>query len=289
MNRRLWVFLLCFIVIAALGLLASSLNELRFEAGLPLASVVHVERPIVLPAIRISEDTPVWRIVLIWLAFVVIFVLLVLMLPPELRKRILRQMLGFAVGVLALVLALRYHLFQWPEILMDTEISGGGGASIPPSQGVVQAFQPSLIPAWITYAVSLIILWGILGIMYFSYRWWRRYRARRSSLLAPIADIARASLGSLAAGQEWRDVVIQAYSRMSEAVLAQRGLQRASSSTPREFAARLARAGLPEASVDALTRLFESVRYGGRSSGDSDAQQAVACLEAILRACGAPA
>jgi len=289
MNRRLWVFLLCFIVIAAIGLLASSLNGLRFEAGIPLASVFHLERPIVLPAIQISEDVPLWRILLTWLAFVVIFVLLVLLLPAELRKRLLRQILGLAVGVLALVLALRYRFLQWPEGFMDSEVAGGLGVSVPTSEADAQVFEAPHIPAWITYAISLIMLWAILGILYFSYRWWRRHRARRSSLLSPIAHIARASLGSLATGREWGDVVIEAYSRMSEVVRAQRGLQRASSSTPREFAARLAREGLPEASVDALTRLFESVRYGGRRSGDSDARQAEACLEAILRACGAPA
>jgi hypothetical protein len=216
-------------------------------------------------------------------------VLLVLLLPPELRRRILRKMLAFGVGILALVLALRYGVLQWPDVFLDSSEPGRGGDLTAPPQVDAQVFQPPQIPEWIAFATSLFILWAMLGVLYLSYRWWRRYRARRSSLLAPIAEIARASLGSLAAGDEWRDVVIQAYSRMNEAVRAQRGRQRASSSTAREFAARLAREGLPQASVGTLTRLFESARYGGRGSGDSDARQAVACLEAILRACGAPA
>jgi hypothetical protein len=82
-------------------------------------------------------------------------------------------------------------------------------------------------------------------------------------------------------------VVIQSYVRMSEVVGARRGLYRPEAMTPREFAERLERAGLPAEGVRRLTQLFESVRYGARKSGPSDVGEAVACLHSILQACGA--
>ena len=73
---------------------------------------------------------------------------------------------------------------------------------------------------------------------------------------------------------------------MGEVVSARRGLQRADATTPREFAERLERAGLPADAVKRLTRLFEAVRYGSRLSDQSDVNEAVACLNSILQACG---
>jgi hypothetical protein len=73
---------------------------------------------------------------------------------------------------------------------------------------------------------------------------------------------------------------------MSAAVRVRRGLQREAATTAREFAGRLTKAGLPSDSVAALTRLFESVRYGERASSEPDKREAVACLESILHACG---
>ncbi len=56
--------------------------------------------------------------------------------------------------------------------------------------------------------------------------------------------------------------------------------------TPREFAERLQMTGLPAESVLRLTRLFESVRYGAHQSSQKEINEAVACLNSILSACG---
>jgi len=50
---------------------------------------------------------------------------------------------------------------------------------------------------------------------------------------------------------------------------------------------RLERAGLPANAVSRLTRLFESVRYGTHQSSQADVNEALACLDSILQACGA--
>jgi len=286
MNGRLWALGMCVMVLAVVALLAPSLDRLQFEPARPIGSAVNPARPIVLPALSIPEDTPLWKILLFWLILVGNLGLFFLFLTPELRKRILRQLIGFAVGVLAFVLALRYRILQWPETVIQSPLQGQSGTAIPAPPPAVQVFQPPQVPPWMTYVIGVVILWLIALVLYLLYGSWQRNQMRRVSTLGAIADIARTSLVELAAGREWGDVVLASYARMNEAVRVTRGLQRESSSTPREFAARLARTGLPAAPVEELTRLFELVRYGGRASDEAAGRRAAACLEAIRHACG---
>jgi hypothetical protein len=58
--------------------------------------------------------------------------------------------------------------------------------------------------------------------------------------------------------------------------------------TPEEFASHLTRSGLPSHAVQRLTRLFESVRYGARTAGDRERDEATSCLSEIVHYCGEP-
>jgi hypothetical protein len=281
MNNRTRVLGLALIVLSALVLLAAGLDEMRLGPGRPLDLGPDSAPGVVLPSLDIlDEDTPVWRILLFWLAFVANLVLFFLFLPPALRRRIIRQLVSLALGVLALLLALRYQVLEWPEALTEPAEDGQGGIAVPGAPADLQPLQPPQVAPWIAYVVSLIVLWVILLVLYFAYRYWNHHHSQRSAALRRIAGPPDA-LADLATGHQWADVVMQAYTRMNEAVRVTRGLQRESSSTPREFAARLVHTGLPISSVDELTRLFESVRYGGRASDDAAALRAAACLESI--------
>lgn len=270
----------------AVALLVPSLDELRFEPGKPAGFALGPTRRFVLAPLTIPEDVPVWKILLVWLGLVVNAVLFLMLLHPEVRKRLLRKLLGFALGVLAFVLALRYHVIKWPEVAVEAAPAAPESLSLPGTSGAIPTFRPPPVASWLTYAIGALLLWLALVVLYFAYRFWQQHRVQRSSALDAIANIARSSLKDLAAGSEWGDVVMQAYVRMSEAARASRGLERESSATPREFSTRLASAGLPSAPVEELTRLFEAVRYGGRPSDDAGARRAAACLESILVACG---
>ena len=85
MSKRWWAISLCLTVIGVLLLLAPSLNAWRFEPAPRNASIVDSPEPIVLPGISIPEDTPVWTILLFWLALVVTLVLFFLFLPTNAR------------------------------------------------------------------------------------------------------------------------------------------------------------------------------------------------------------
>ncbi len=286
MNRKRWLLLFCFVVLAAMTLLASSLHDVHFQPGRSLPITQTSENPILLQAPEVLAATPLWKILLIWLAFVINLILFFYLLPPEVRKRIIRQVVSFAVGSLILLIALRYKILQLPSLLTDPvnlsdqPKSGSSSAQPPP------IFHPPQITPWMTYLISLGILLAFLLLAWIAYRWWIRSHTHRYASLSAIGDIAKSSMDDLASGRDWGDVIIQSYARMSEAVSAKRGLQRHEAATPREFARRLERAGLPAEAVNRLTRLFESVRYGTGKSDQSEVNEAVACLAAILQACG---
>jgi Domain of unknown function (DUF4129) len=289
MKQQQFILGLCLLLVVAAGILSASLHDVRFEPARALAASAGSGPLLSLPNLEISEGTPLWKILLLWLVFCLNLVLFFLLLPPEARKRIVRQVVSFALGVLGVLIALRYHVIKLPEIAGNPVEPIGGGVPQLGSSSAPTAFQPPDVPSWMTYVVSLVILWAVLLAAWSFYRRWQLARRRRSVTLGSLADLARASLRELGQGRQWNDVVVETYARMSDTVSIRRGLNRGAASTPREFAERLAAAGLPPDSVGRLTRLFESVRYGDHSSTDRDMREAVACLESIARACGAQA
>ena len=286
MYRKLLLLTLSVLIVAAVAVLASSLHDVHFAPGKPISFDVP-SAP--LPPLAIGAavtEVPLWKLLLFWLLFVVNLVLLLILMPPELRKRILRQFISLAFTALAILLILRYNLVKLPQLegqpAEQTNLGTPGGAG----NSGVPFFQPPQMAAWWIYLVSVLVLAIVLTLLLFAYRWWlqpgRRYASERDA----IGAIAQSSLDELASGHNWADVIIQSYIRMGKAVSAQRGLQRASAATPREFAQRLESAGLPAHAVQRLTRLFESARYGGKASSQAEINEAVACLNSILQACG---
>jgi len=281
----MWTLTACLIVLATVVLLAPGLGAIHFEPAQPIAFAPRPQERFVLPSLSLPEDTPLWEVLALWLAIVLNLALVFLLLSPELRKRVLRQLVRFALGVLLFLLLLRYRVLQWPQTDLDATAAGLAGPSLPSPPLEVEAFQPPQVATWITYVVSLVALWLALLMMFLAYRAWERHRARRLVTIDDVARMTTASLAELAGGRQWDHVIIELYARMNEAVWRERGLHRESSATPREFAVRLSRTGLPESSIVELTRLFEAVRYGGNVSNPGADQRAAACLDSILRAC----
>jgi hypothetical protein len=287
MNRRQWLSVFSIFILIALVMLASSLHDVQFQPGRQLPTDAGNQPQLPLPVTDPLAGTPLWKIILTWAAFLVFAILLLYLLPPEIRKRLIKQVISFTATLLALYLALRYRVIQIPALsdgkpVQSSQVDFGAGANLP-----APTFQPPAMTSWAIYVISLVVLLTLLILAWFGYRWWRRFNARSFSNLDALAEIARSSLDDLASGREVSDVIIQSYVRMSEVVKERRGLHRDESMTPREFETRLESAGLPAHAVKRLTRLFESVRYGARSSSPSDINEAMACLNSIVQACGA--
>ena len=210
----------------------------------------------------------------------VLFALVLAMLSPEARKRLIKMVLR--IGLTAWVILWALDRFR-PDGSFEIESQAAAAEGVPPVIVTPPPYTPPVIPSWVIYAVSLLIVLIFAGVGFWLYRILRPPKNQFRNL----ARAARTALKEISAGHDWDDTVIQCYARMSEAVSQQRGLHRQQSMTPQEFATRLEQAGLPSDPVRRLTRLFEKARYGGQKSGHEDVNEAVTCLTAILHAVGA--
>lgn len=284
-HKRFIVFLSILSVITIV-LLASGLHNIEFRAGRALgraeAETVQfsVER-----AIRAITDVPVWKQTIFWVLLFLLVLLVSSILSPEIRKRLIRSFLGFAIATWAIIYLVQNNLLVLPDFTADLERGLAESAEEPPPFPV---FTPPEVPDWINFLISLGIILALVGITWGLVRWWRRlsYLRSLSKPLGDLAAIAQSSLDDLAAGYDWDDVIFNCYARMSDVVGRKQGLVRQEDMTPAEFARRLERAGLPGDPVRRLTRLFESVRYGTRESSQKEINEAVSCLTAILHYCG---
>lgn len=165
-------------------------------------------------------------------------------------------------------------------------------ATPPPSSGglidssVAPPYVPPEISPLAAFLTALVLVLAGMGAAY--YFWLRRPLTAGASgvSLSGLKRIAQSTLDDLNAGHDWEDAVIRCYERMIEAVGSQRGLHRRGGMTAGEFAGHLEQAGLPSDSVQRLTHLFESARYGAKRSTQADVDEAVGCLGAIVAACG---
>ena len=291
MLRRLfarkWVVLgLSSVAVIMMVLLATGLHNVQFEPGRSLQpDTTESFETAIENTVQDIVEVPFWKQVLFWVLFITMVILVASMLSPEMRKWLIRSIIGMLSTVLMVYYLARQgtlSLFNFTAGMGDQ--AAAGNQNLPP----IAPFSPPDVPPWMTYLITIAVILVILFLTWRLSRWWRRLGGPRSSSqsLDDLAAIARSSLDDLASGQDWDDVIVGCYARMSDAVSRRRGLFRTQAMTPAEFARRLEQAGLPADAVRRLTRLFEAVRYGGRRSSQNEINEAVSCLTAILHYCG---
>ena len=289
MNRKHWLLLFSLVALAALVVLASGLGAVHFQPGKPFGtqSVNLTDAQTELnDVVQQIAGIPLWKQIVFWSAVALSIIFFAFLLPPEMRKRFILQAVRYALAIGIIFYLIKNRLIQLPALNLNFANQGQPLSLTPGLILNASKFQPPNIAPWMNYLVSLGVVLAFLVLIWIAYRFWIRFRPlQHSHQLDELAEITRSSLDDLASGHEWQDVIIQSYARMSEVVTATRGLNRADAMTPREFAGRLERAGLPANSVARLTRLFESVRYGVRKSNQADINEAVACLNSILDYC----
>ena len=279
--KNIMIALLAGVALLVLTLLSTSLGNLELEPARQFFSPEESQGPFVewtRPLEVLGEMSP-GEAVLLFGGLLLVFILFLLMLSPEARKRIIKALFRFAVTVWVIYFALT-RIRPRGEMLLETP-----GSTLEQVEEILDTpppFVPPDIPAALLYAVSLVVVLSLVGIGFLLYR-----------ILSPprppfrtVAHAARKALKDLAAGHGWEDTVISCYAQMSAAVSEHRGLFRHSAMTPAEFARRLEEAGLPSGPVSRLTRLFEAARYSTHTSSPEDVNEAVACLSSILHAVG---
>jgi len=288
-DKRLILFV-ALLALVSLVVLGSALKDVSFRPAQPLSQsdseTIHIS---VGEMINRIGEVPVWKQVAFWLLLFFFVLLVSALLSPELRKRLLMGFLRMALFIILFLYVMKKNP-GFIQGLFKLALPGANAANPSLTQNIPPpVFEPPHISGWLSFFISFGIILLVALVVWRVNRWW----VRRNEILnlgrplEEITEIARTSLQELTSGAaSSHDTIIQCYERMSHVVESKRGLNRDFAMTPSEFATRLEKAGLPHGPVNRLTRLFESVRYGARTSEPHDVDEAVSCLTAILDYCG---
>jgi hypothetical protein len=110
-------------------------------------------------------------------------------------------------------------------------------------------------------------------------------RQQEAQILEELAEEAQQAIEDIQAGGDLRQIIINCYREMINAVKKSRGIIRDEAMTPEEFQRLLAQKGLPPGPLERLTQLFESVRYGNHQPRPQEEQLAILCLQELVAAC----
>ena len=273
----------------ALVVLASALKQVEFRPARHLSQEETVLVSVPVAAVTGSiANIPLGKQIALLISLFLFGILVVALLPPEMRKRLLKQLVRMLLGILLLLTLLKIK----PDILANlfpASTPGVGQGNPSPLDSVpAPVFDPPQVSGWISFFTAFVLFLLAALLLRGFYLGWllRRQQSVVSLPLNEIAEAARTSLLTLSAAGSAQDKIIQCYADMSRVLDVRRGLNREYAMTPAEFAVSLESAGLPPEPVKRLTRLFEAVRYGARSSAQRDVDEAIACLTSILKFCG---
>ena len=282
-ESKIAVLVLAIAGLIALVLLSVALRDISFRPPEPFSFNLGGFSTVVSsgPGMQI----PIWKYFLFGGLLLLILTVIMFFLDPELRKRILLRLLRFGLAMAFFWLIITYAFDNGVfRDLLRLPVSAGGGAPSASSPAASPVYAPPQISPWLVFAVSFVIGLALVLLGWFIYV--RRLKPRASQARDELAGIAADALNELRAGPDWDDAIVRAYIRMHEVVVAERGLLRQPGNTPSEFSRRMERIGLPVDAVRTLTRLFEAVRYGGKTSSPAERDLAAAALSAILHYCG---
>ena len=284
-RRRRSLFVgLFFLFLAAVTVLIGGLDRVDLRSGEPMPGVFS-ERT----AAQAAGGTTGWdlggRFRLALFAIVVACLALLAIgaiLSPRLRRSLLIVAAVVAVGLLILM------WIKPPEeaALEGMELSAGGPLAIAEEDGARVEIPDTAPPDWAVILVALGAAMAAASIgAVFVLKVYPRLRRGRSDrlLLEELARRAGAAAGRIRDGDDLRDAVRRCYKEMSDLLCTRADISDVAALTPREFAAALRARGMKDATVDRLTAIFETVRYGGRAAS-AFADEAIACLEAIQTA-----
>ena len=286
-NKRL-ILVLSILALGALTLLAIGLGNVPFRDAQNFGTVIERGNLGIAAQGLLASivEIPLWQTLAVWVLFLIMIILIGTLLSPELRKRVIMNIIRVGVIYWAIYIVAKRYRDELLQMMAGANPLAGKapftlGGTPPP------AFVPPQTVSLTSYLVSFGIAVLLILLAWKLFKLWQEYSAVSANLpLNKIAGIARSSLNDLSSGRDSTDVIMNCYFRMSDVVENKRNISRSKSMTPAEFATRLEQGGLPPDAVQRLTRLFERVRYGGHRSATPDVNEAVACLTTILHHCG---
>ncbi|MGC9349392.1 MAG: DUF4129 domain-containing protein [Anaerolineae bacterium] len=258
-----------------MSFLAQQLTGMRF-AGPPPGSVPMGSGDVLVDVLRTAFAIALFAFPL---------ALILVLLDPEARKRVLRAALR-----IGLLMAVLYYFLATQSEQMELETEETGGVvpqEQPPMPEPIEAedFDAEAVSPWIARGLSLFIgLLVALAVLWIGRRVREAYTEEKAPL-DQLADQAEATILEIESGGDYRNTILRCYAEMSRIVKEQLALQRGTTVTAREFVDYLLRARLPASPVLRLTQLFEQARYGSGDQTPNDERAAVTSLQEIAEAC----
>ena len=212
--------------------------------------------------------------------------IVVFILRPEARRWMATRFIGYFVLLLLLTL-----LFNFVQRSMLADQAEAGQADTPGlfdllGEGEEAPLAPAFIsnpPWWLAATITLTLLALLLGLAWFL---WQHRPQGQAGPVERVVREAQHAVEQLRRGSDLKDTIMRCYHEMNLVLSEQRGIQRQTAMTPREFELYLGQIGLKDEHIRQLTRLFERVRYGATTPGKREEREAVACLTAIVEAYG---
>jgi Domain of unknown function (DUF4129) len=286
-QRLVKTFLLSGFTLLALILLAAGLDKILYSPVIiPTDSQTTIESFGNIKTISFQGNQAVFYLlfILLLLAFLSLF------LTSEGRKR-----LGLVVIILILMLAAVYLTGTRKEkpIIVSEDLALATPQNqieiVPTNLPLIQAdnIEPEP-PGWaVTLAgIGLAVLFTVGAALFIRYL---THKQAEAPTMQAIAEEAANTLEAIEAGEDFEDVILACYAKMTQIVSRDRGYIREAAKTPREFESSLTKLGFPNEPVHNLTHLFEQVRYGHIPTSAEGIQIAINSLNAIITFCQPPA
>lgn len=279
LQKRFWPLLLMGIALTAIILLSAGINDLEFLPGKtfkigfkPADTTVKEDAD--------ADDYTLFLFRLLMVGYLACIPIIFFLLSPRRRIRallflvLLFFLFTFLIDIAVSLIGLLKEAFQLPTLM----VLFSPGRNL--DDTAIQ-FAPSP-PQWLTVIVST----GVAMILVFAaFFLVQRFFTRRSSSSDPLRNTIQDALQELQEGADLKDTVVRCYNEMGRVLMKKRGITRREDMTPREFESSLRYSGLPNESLFELTRLFEEIRYGNKAPGERENNNAIRCLEAIIKAC----
>ena len=148
-----------------------------------------------------------------------------------------------------------------------------------------EAFEPHT-PGWLITLIGVFLALVLASIIAVVVGIVLQFRSGSGySFSRAMSEQAQAAIDALEAAMDFKDAITRCYAQMSQVLQEERGLVRNDDMTPREFAQLLTQKDFPAEAVQALTRLFEQVRYGHLPPENNGVRTAIASLNAIRDHC----
>jgi hypothetical protein len=217
------------------------------------------------------------------LLFATPFLIIIELLTPEGRRRLVR----YAIFLVTLVLLLRW---MGPSLAQINARGFGPAAeaarpAAPESDDLIPVELPPPPPS---DTVVLAVTAGIALLCALGAAWLFTRKREPHTSDTPMLDFgksAQSAIDALRDGAALGETIQRCYFDMCHEVATQQGINRRTAMTPTEFEHTLTERGLPRGAVHTLTSLFEQARYGGIQASEREKRMAIESLEAIISAC----